>query len=117
KAVLNGGLTFSVSDGWWDEMKDDEAGWTIPTARIEDQAERDRVEAEALYEILEQSIIPLFYERDARGMQRGWMTKVRSSLVTVAPRITAARMRSEEHTSELQSRFDLVCRLLLEKKN
>ena len=92
KAVLNGGLTFSVSDGWWDEMKDDEAGWTIPTARIEDQAERDRVEAEALYEILEQSIIPLFYERDARGMQRGWMTKVRSSLVTVAPRITAARM-------------------------
>lgn len=92
KAVLNGGLTFSVSDGWWDEMKDDDAGWTIPTAQIGDQAERNRIEAEALYEILEQSIIPLFYERDARGMQRGWMTKVRSSLVTVAPQITAARM-------------------------
>ena len=92
KAVLNGGLTFSVSDGWWDEMKDDEAGWTIPTAQIGDQAERNRIEADALYEILEQSIVPLFYERDARGMQRGWMTKVRSSLVTVAPQITAARM-------------------------
>lgn len=92
KAVLNGGLTFSVSDGWWDEMKDDDAGWTIPTAQVGDQAERNRIEAEALYEILEQSIIPLFYERDARGMQRGWMTKVRSSLVTVAPQITAARM-------------------------
>lgn len=92
KAVLNGGLTFSVSDGWWDEMKDDRAGWTIPTAAVEDQARRDAIEAGALYEILEQSIVPLFYERDARGMQRGWMTKVRSSLVTVAPQITAARM-------------------------
>ena len=92
KAVLNGGLTFSVSDGWWDEMKDDAAGWTIPTAAVEDQGERDRIEAEALYEILEQSIVPLFHERDARGMQRGWMTKVRSSLVTIAPQITAARM-------------------------
>ncbi|MGP9537598.1 alpha-glucan family phosphorylase [Brachybacterium sp. AOP43-C2-M15] len=92
KAVLNGGLTFSVSDGWWDEMKDDSAGWTIPTAEVADQAQRDAIEAEALYEILEQSIVPLFYERDARGMQRGWMTKVRSSLVKVAPQITAARM-------------------------
>ena len=92
KAVLNGGLTFSVSDGWWDEMKDDVAGWTIPTAQVQDQTERDRIEAEALYEILEQSIVPLFYERDARGMQRGWMNRVRASLVTVAPQITAARM-------------------------
>ncbi|MGY5763743.1 alpha-glucan family phosphorylase [Brachybacterium sp. DNPG3] len=92
KAVLNGGLTFSISDGWWDEMKDDASGWTIPTASIEDQGERDRLEAEALYEILENRIVPLFYERDARGMQRGWMTTVRASLVEVAPRITAARM-------------------------
>ena len=92
KAVLNGGLTFSISDGWWDEMKDDEAGWTIPTADVADQVERDRIEAGALYEILEQEIAPLFYERDARGMQRGWMTKVRSSLVRIAPQITAARM-------------------------
>ncbi|MBB5831880.1 alpha-glucan family phosphorylase [Brachybacterium aquaticum] len=92
KAVLNGGLTFSISDGWWDEMKDDDAGWTIPTAEVADQAERNRIEADALYEILEHEIAPLFYERDARGMQRGWMTKVRASLVKVAPQITAARM-------------------------
>ncbi|WP_114855068.1 alpha-glucan family phosphorylase [Brachybacterium sp. YJGR34] len=92
KAVLNGGLTLSISDGWWDEMKDETAGWTIPTAEVSDPSERDRIEAEALYEILEQSVIPRFYERDARGMQRAWMTTVRSSLVTIAPRITAARM-------------------------
>lgn len=92
KAVLNGGLTFSVSDGWWDEMKDDDAGWTIPTAGVKDQAERDRLEAEALYEILEGRIVPQFYERDDRGLQRAWMTTVRSSLVSIAPQITAARM-------------------------
>src|SRR5699024_9517171 len=75
KAVLNGGLSLSVSDGWWDEMKDDEAGWTIPTADVEDQGHRDRLEAEALYELLEDRVVPLFYERDARGMQRGWMNR------------------------------------------
>lgn len=92
KAVLNGGLTFSISDGWWDEMADDKAGWTIPTAQVADQAERDRLEAEALYEILESRIVPLFYQRDARGLQHGWMDKVRYSLSHIAPQITAARM-------------------------
>src|SRR5690625_8031165 len=99
KAVLNGGLSLSVSDGWWDEMKDDEAGWTSPTADVEDQGHRDRLEAEALYVLLEDRVVPLFYERDARGMQRGWMNRVRSSLVRVGPQITAGRMvrdRSEE---------------------
>ena len=91
KAVLNGGLTFSISDGWWDEMACD-AGWTIPTAQVEDQAERNRLEAEALYEILEHRIVPLFYERDERGMQHGWMSTVRESLVRIAPQIVAARM-------------------------
>src|SRR5690625_6197260 len=92
KAVLNGGLSSDLSDGWWDEMKDDEAGWTIPTADVEDQGHRDRLEAEALYELLEDRVVPLFYERDARGMQRGWMNRVRSSLVRVGPQITAGRM-------------------------
>src|SRR5699024_12672401 len=78
--------------GCCDEMKDDEAGLTIPTADFDDQGHRDRLEAEALYELLEDRVVPLFYERDARGMQRGWMNTVRSSLVRVAPQITAARM-------------------------
>ncbi|EWS80669.1 alpha-glucan family phosphorylase [Brachybacterium phenoliresistens] len=92
KAVLNGGLTFSISDGWWDEMATDEAGWTIPTASVEDQDRRDELEAAALYDILEHRIAPLFYERDDRGMRTGWLKKVRASLVQIAPRITAARM-------------------------
>ncbi|MCG7308439.1 alpha-glucan family phosphorylase [Brachybacterium sp. ACRRE] len=92
KAVLNGGLTFSISDGWWDEMKDDEAGWTIPTAHVADQGERDRLESDALYEILEHEIAPLFHDVDAEGMRHGWCDRVRTSLVRIAPQITAARM-------------------------
>ncbi|MFC0675733.1 alpha-glucan family phosphorylase [Brachybacterium hainanense] len=92
KAVLNGGLTFSISDGWWDEMATDEAGWTIPTAEVADQNHRDELEAAALYDILEHRIAPLFYDTDARGQRAGWLRKVRASLVQIAPRITAARM-------------------------
>lgn len=92
KAVLNGGLTFSISDGWWDEMRTDEAGWTIPTAQVSDRGERDRMEAEAFYEILENHVVPTFYDRDARGMSAPWLAKVRNSLVQIAPQITAARM-------------------------
>ncbi|WP_058235446.1 alpha-glucan family phosphorylase [Devriesea agamarum] len=92
KAVLNGGLTFSISDGWWDEMATDEAGWTIPTVDSPDQAYRNRLESDALYDILEHRIIPLFYERDEHGHSQGWLAKIRHSLVNIAPRITATRM-------------------------
>ena len=49
KAVLNGGLTFSISDGWWDEMADDSVGWTIPTVTNTDAHQRDAFEAQALF--------------------------------------------------------------------
>src|SRR5690625_7146542 len=79
KAVLNGGLSLSVSDGWWDEMKDDEAGWTIPTADVEDQGHRDRLEAEALYELLEDRVVPLFYERsEERRVGKEWRARGRA---------------------------------------
>ncbi|MDO5644258.1 MAG: alpha-glucan family phosphorylase [Dermabacter sp.] len=92
KVVLNGGLTLSTSDGWWDEMATDDAGWTIDTVDIEDREERDRLEAESLYNLLENSVVPLFYDRDADGVPHGWLDKVRNSLVQIAPKITATRM-------------------------
>ena len=58
KAAMNGGLTFSVSDGWWDEMATDDTGWTIPTVESGDREHRDRLEADALYDILEHRIAP-----------------------------------------------------------
>ncbi|MDO5663446.1 MAG: alpha-glucan family phosphorylase, partial [Brachybacterium sp.] len=72
KAVMNGGLTFSISDGWWDEMATDAAGWTIPTVDTTDRERRDRIEADALYAILEHRIAPLFYAQDSRGVSEGW---------------------------------------------
>lgn len=92
KAAMNGGLTFSISDGWWDEMATDDTGWTIPTVESGDREHRDRLEADALYDILEHRIAPLFYDRDQQGVPRGWLEKVRSSLVQIAPQVTAARM-------------------------
>lgn len=92
KAVMNGGLTFSISDGWWDEMATDEAGWTIPTVESADRDKRDRLEAEALYGILENRIAPLFYDRDEHGVPHGWLRMIRASLVQIAPQVTASRM-------------------------
>lgn len=92
KAVMNGGLTFSVSDGWWDEMATDEAGWTIPTVETDDRERRDRLEADALYEILERRIVPLFHDRDDGGVPRAWLRMIRESLVRIAPQVTASRM-------------------------
>lgn len=92
KAVLNGCLTFSISDGWWDEFADDRYGWTIPNAVGGDPRERDRMESDSLYEILEHSIAPMFYDRDERDVPQRWLGKVRESMSVVGPQIAAERM-------------------------
>lgn len=91
KAVMNGCLTLSISDGWWDEMPQ-EHGWTIPTVDTEDQHFRDQLEAEALYDLLEHEIAPLFYDRDEAGIPRAWLRRVRESMTVLSPKITCARM-------------------------
>ncbi|MDU0478003.1 alpha-glucan family phosphorylase [Staphylococcus chromogenes] len=92
KAVMNGCLTLSISDGWWDEMPKEDHGWTIPTVETEDQNYRDYLEAEAFYDLLEHDIAPLFYDRDASGMPREWLNLVRRSMTTLSPMITCTRM-------------------------
>lgn len=92
KVVMNGGLTLSVSDGWWDEMANDSLGWTIPSVSDVDEATRDRLESLALYDLLEHSVAPLFYDRDAENVPRGWVDMMRRSLIQLAPRVSATRM-------------------------
>ena len=92
KAVMNGSLTFSISDGWWDEVADDRFGWTIPTATGADPRTRDTLEAQSLYDILEHRIAPMFYDRDERGIPQDWMTKVRDSMSVLGPQFSAERM-------------------------
>ncbi|GAA4288459.1 glycosyltransferase family 1 protein [Georgenia daeguensis] len=100
KCALNGALNLSILDGWWDEWYDGRNGWAIPTADgVQDQAERDRLEASALYELLEDTVVPRFYDRDADGVPRHWMEMVRHTLATLGPKVQATRMVREYVTT------------------
>jgi len=97
KSAANGGLNLSVLDGWWVEGYDGENGWEIDGAGPdgEDEAGQDARHAHALYDLLEQQVIPLFHERDADGIPRRWLAMVKRSLRTNGPRFSAARMVEE----------------------
>jgi glycogen phosphorylase len=100
KAALNGALNLSILDGWWDEWFDGHNGWAIPSADgIADPERRDELEAAALYDLLGQSVAPLFYDRDADGLPRRWLEMVAHTLRTLGPRAQATRMVREYVTS------------------
>ena len=83
KATANGALNLSILDGWWDEAYTPETGWAIGHGEeyAEDQREyQDKVEAEALYDLLEKEIVPLFYERGRDGLPRGWIAKMKAAM-------------------------------------
>jgi glycogen phosphorylase len=93
KSALNGGLNLSVRDGWWDEWYDGENGWEIPTADgVADPERRDDLEASALYDLLEHSVTPKFYDRDEAGIPTRWVEMVRHTLIVLGPRVLASRM-------------------------
>jgi starch phosphorylase len=101
KAALNGSLNLSILDGWWDEAFDGENGWAISSAEhVEDLERRDEVEAGSLFELLERQVIPLFYERWQGPVPRGWVHRVKASLVSLGPFVTAARM-VRDYTEQL----------------
>ncbi|GAB3590375.1 Glycogen phosphorylase [Corynebacterium faecale] len=113
KAVMNGGLTLSISDGWWDEMPQEETGWTIPTVESPDFEYRDHLESQALYDLLENEVAPLFYDRDENGVPQGWLDLVRRSWTILSPMVTSTRMvrdyttdyyRPTRHQAELISK-------------
>jgi starch phosphorylase len=96
KAALNGCLNLSVLDGWWDEMYDGENGWSIPTADgVEDPDRRDDLEAAALYDLLETSVAPRFYDRGDGGLPERWISMVRHTLRSLGPKVLASRMVSD----------------------
>jgi starch phosphorylase len=96
KAALNGALNLSIRDGWWDESYDGENGWAIPTADgIADPDRRDALEAAALYNLLEKSVAPCFYDTDKRGLPQRWLEMVSHTLRTLGPKVLATRMVKE----------------------
>ncbi|MGH8976962.1 MAG: alpha-glucan family phosphorylase [Acidimicrobiia bacterium] len=93
KAALNGGLNVSVLDGWWAEAFDGTNGWGIDGSVDDaDEDERDQRDANALFDVLEREVVPLFNDRDADGIPRGWIARVKASLRTNGPRFSAGRM-------------------------
>jgi starch phosphorylase len=96
KAALNGALNLSILDGWWDEWFDGENGWAIPTADgIDDADRRDDLEADALYALIENSVVPAFYVRGENGIPPRWMAMVRHTLRILGPKVLATRMLRE----------------------
>ncbi|AXG80394.1 alpha-glucan family phosphorylase [Streptomyces paludis] len=98
KAALNGCLNLSVLDGWWDEWFDPDFGWAIPTAdgAYADEDRRDDLEANALYELLEDRIAPRFYDRgEPGGLPGRWIAMVRRTLTELGPKVLADRMVRE----------------------
>jgi len=94
KAAINGRINVSVLDGWWAEAYDGENGWAIPPSiHTTDAAERDRHDARTLYEILQDEVIPLYYDRDERlGYSPGWVRKCKRSMATILPRFNMYRV-------------------------
>ncbi|WP_406113575.1 alpha-glucan family phosphorylase [Streptomyces sp. NBC_01014] len=97
KAALNGCLNLSVLDGWWDEWFEPDFGWAIPTADGSgtDEDRRDELESAALYELIEDRVVPRFYDRDSAGLPERWVGMVRSTLATLGPKVLAGRMVRE----------------------
>jgi starch phosphorylase len=94
KAALNGGINFSILDGWWDECFDGENGWSIETSEADDPDVRDDLEAQALHKQLISQIVPLFYEGGTK-MSPAWIEKMRHNWKALGPFVTARRMVRE----------------------
>ncbi len=96
KILIHGGLNFSIQDGWWREGYNGENGWSIGgDAHLDDVAEQDARDAAQLYSILEEQVIPEFYDRDEYGIPRRWLQRVRKSMETLIPEFNTDRMVSD----------------------
>jgi len=96
KAALNGALNLSILDGWWDEAYDPQTGWAIGSGETYGNDNyQDEVESNALYNMLEKEIVPLFFSRSANGLPRGWIQKMKSSMRVLGPQYNAKRMVRE----------------------
>ncbi len=93
KAALNGVPHLSIGDGWWAEGYNSRNGWLIDGGLQGDDLEAvDAADAAALYTLLEEHIVPAYYDRDAAGVPHRWLAVVKESIRTVAPRFSARRM-------------------------
>jgi starch phosphorylase len=96
KVLVNGGLNLSELDGWWAEAYSPDVGWALGDGEEHaDAAEWDARETEQLFTLLEREVVPEFYDRDADGIPRAWVARIRASLSRLTPRFSSNRMLAE----------------------
>jgi len=93
KAVMNGVMNFSVLDGWWVEGYKEGAGWALPQDKTyEHQGMQNDLDAEMIYQIIENQIAPLFYKRNKKGLPEDWINSIKKCIAEIAPEFTTKRM-------------------------
>jgi starch phosphorylase len=92
KASMNGVLHLSIGDGWWAEGYTGDNGWRIGDGQTREPDQADAADADALYRLLEDEVVPMFYDRDGQGLPRRWIARVKQALLTITPRFSARRM-------------------------
>ncbi|MGD0711383.1 MAG: alpha-glucan family phosphorylase [Bacteroidales bacterium] len=107
KAVMNGVVNFSVLDGWWAEGYIEKAGWALKEeVTYKNPQFQDELDAETIYEILENSIIPTFYKRDKQGIPSKWISYIKNTIAEIAPQFTTKRMIDEYFTKYYSRLFE-----------
>jgi starch phosphorylase len=95
KSAINGGVNLSIGDGWWAEGYTGANGWLIDGGRSDDEHAADVADAGDLYRLLEEEVVPAFYDRDARGVPVRWVGLVKEAIRTVMPGFSGTRMGKE----------------------
>ena len=101
KVAINGGLNLSILDGWWFEAYDGTNGFAIGSDGNE-SADVDAADVESLYRVLEQELVPRYYQRDAGGLPREWIAMMKRAIATLVPRFNSDRM-VEEYAERIYS--------------
>jgi glycogen phosphorylase len=92
KAAINGRLNLSVLDGWWAEGWVPDNGWGIPPANVQDPERRDALEAELIFDTLEEEVLPLYYDCNEEGYSPEWVRRSKRAMMTVIPQFNMRRV-------------------------
>ncbi len=99
KAEMNGVVNLSVKDGWWLEGYREGAGWALTEKRTYDnQSYQDQLDAATIYSLLENEIVPLYYNKDKKGISKGWVKVIKNSIAQIAPHYTMKRQLDDYYS-------------------
>ncbi len=107
KAIMNGTLHFSVLDGWWVEGYRPDAGWALTNERTyENQSFQDNLDAEIIYSVFENEVLPAFYKRDSEGISSEWVNFIKNTIAGVSPKFTTRRMINDYRNQYYSKQYE-----------